>query len=309
MKAPGPTERGSLLIVTLWVVIILGALAVAIGRQLSVELRITRYRLAREQVRAMARSGIYFAMQTVQEDTIGVDAPREAWAAPQAVSLSPGHHLLVVVSDEERKLSLNDASLEQLDRLTGSAEIAQTVVDYRDAADPTEDRATDAPPYYAKNGPIGVPEELGDLPGMTLEFYELLREYTTPYVATGTRVNLNTATPEVLRALGLTETAIGAITQYRNGSDGPDAHEQDGVFEQAGLPILQTLKDHAGVDLTGTPDGNVLISNAIGVGSGTFTVVSEASTERPAVRARVEAVIRRGEGGAAFPRIVAWREG
>ena len=43
---------------TLWLVTILSVLAVAIARYLSLEVRLTKYRLAREQAQALARSGI-----------------------------------------------------------------------------------------------------------------------------------------------------------------------------------------------------------------------------------------------------------
>jgi hypothetical protein len=54
-----------------------------------------------------------------------------------------------------------------------------------------------------------------------------------------------------------------------------------------------------------------LSSNAFGVSSGTFTVVSEGLIEHPAVRVRVEAVVRRTACGPGQPEpcLIAWREG
>jgi DNA uptake protein ComE-like DNA-binding protein len=216
----------------------------------------------------------------------------------------------ISVTDEDRKLHLNSASKDQLFRLTGAEAIAQAIIDARDEPDPAEERPSDTPPYVAKNGSFVAPEELHDLPGMTREAYDTLLTHTSPYTEANEALNLNTVTPEVLRALGVSETAIQVITQFRDGPDGPEAHEQDGVFEEGGLSVLQTLKDRQGMDLTGTDDGNLLTTNAFGVSSQTFTVVSEGVVERPPVHVRVEAVVRRAScnEGQVPPCIIAWRE-
>ena len=170
------SNLGSLLIMTLAVVIILGALVVAIGRYLSLELRVTKYRAAREQAQTLARGGVYLAMALIQQDEPTVDWIGEAWATPQATSPTAGHQLTITVTDEERKLNINSANHEQLEQLTGSAELAQAIVDYVDpAADPAEDRPAETPPYFAKNGPVDVLEELTDLSPMDDELYRVLR--------------------------------------------------------------------------------------------------------------------------------------
>ena len=59
---------GSLLIITLWLVTILSVLAIAVARYLSVEVRLTKHRLASEEAKALARSGVYLAMQRLTQD-------------------------------------------------------------------------------------------------------------------------------------------------------------------------------------------------------------------------------------------------
>lgn len=339
-------RSGSLLIISLWLVAILSVLAVAIARQLSLDVRLTTYRLARGEAEALARSGVYLAMQRIARDGDEPDGKRYDWlgddwavfpgpppagagAGPQPdpdadpswwVVPFPGEarpagrftgELRVRIADEARRLPVNRASAEQLTRLTGEAALAQAILDARDEPDAAEDRPGDTPPYFAKNAPFVAPEELAELPGVTPEMYETLRASTSPYLSTAEAMNINTVSPEALRAVGLGEGAVELIVQFRDGPDGPQAHEQDGIFTEAGLAILQTLKDHAGVDLTGTDDGNLLITDQFGVSSEVFTVVSEGVVERPAVQARVEAVIRRAGcgGGGAGPCLLAWREG
>jgi general secretion pathway protein K len=308
-----------LLIVTLWLVTILSVLAVAIGRYLSLGVKMTRYRLAREQARTLARSGAYLAMQRLADDGTEADGHTYDWDGDEWADV-PGvaadgrgplrGRLAVRITDEERKLNLNAAATDQLAALAEDAALAQAVIDARDEPEAAEDRPSTQPPYFAKNGPFAAPEELADLPGMTPQAYDALRASTSPYVGAGATLNINTAAPEVLRALGLTEATVQMIIRFREGPDGPKEHGQDGLFTEAGMRIVQTLKDHEGVDLTGTPDGNLLSGPTVGVASQTFTISAEGVIERPAVRARVEAVVRRAScpEGAPAPCIIAWRE-
>ncbi len=314
-------HNGSLLILTLWLVTILSVLAVAIGRYLSLEVRLAKYRKAKEQAAALARSGVYLAMQRVVRDAAAPEAGGRAydwmgdeWAAPEAIATQDegsgaGGQLTVAIADEAGKLPLNTADQEQLARLTGDELLAQRLVDARDPPDAPEDAPERTPPYFAKNAPFVAPEEVSDVPDMTPPLYDVLTTQTSPYAPAAEPMNLNTVSSEVLRAVGLSERAVQLVLQYREGPDGPDAHEQDGVFQEGGVAILQTLKDQQGVDLTGTADGNRLISSLFDVSSQTFTVVSEATLARPSVRVRVTAVIRRAGCPDNQPVcLVAWRE-
>ena len=328
-------REGSLLIVTLWLVTLLSVLAVAIGRYLSLSVKMARFRLAREEARSMARGGIYLAMQRLAEDA--PEAPPQAydwegddWAAPAHdaeapdsdpsvwVIAGPGAgggsgfegRVSVRITDEERKLNLNAATFEELAAIAGDQVLAQEIVDARDDADPAEDRPTSEPPYAAKNGPFEALEELADLPGMSADAYQALAASTSPYFTAGAAVNINTVSAEALRALGVTESTIQMIMRFREGPDGSQEHAQDGIFGEQGLAILQRLKDGQGVDLTGTPDGNLLSGPTFGVASQTFLISAEGAVDHPAVRARIQAIVRRTACPDRMPApcIVAWRE-
>ncbi len=329
-------RTGSLLIMTLWMVAVLTVLSVSIARHLSLEIRLTKNRLALEQARILARSGVYLAMQRLSLDQQESDGLSYDWLGDDWAYIPPTHpdddptrwvvpfpadggttevrfagHLTVQISDEERKLPLNTATPAILLALTGNAEMAQAIVDAFDEPDPAEDRPDDSPPYFAKNGPFVRHEELLDLPDMTNEVYDVLRAATSPHLLETEPMNINTVTPEVLRAMGVTESTIDAVTLFRDGPDGPTQHALDGVFTQAGVTILETLTNAIGVDLAGTDDGTLLSSNAFNVSSNVFTVTAEGRIARPPVRVRLEAVIRRtacGEGRPA-PCIIAWKEG
>ncbi len=119
-------------------------------------------------------------------------------------------------------------------------------------------------------------------------------------MVSGTPANLNTLTPEALQLLGVSLPAIQLITQFRDGPDGPDAHEADGYFTPA--TMIDTLRS-LGVDDTD-------INHVLGLGdaSQTFRVVAEAVVERSSGHARVETIVRRVHGGTEYPRIIAWRQ-
>ena len=299
-------RRGSLLIITLWLVIILGALATAVARYLSVEVQLTKYRVARQEARALARSGIYLAMNLLQEDpTPQYDWRGDAWAQPLSITPAIGQQVSLVITDEERKINLNTATALHLSQLLGQADLAQTLVDYHDPSDPAEDRLTDDPPYYAKNDRIVVLEEVSDVPGMEPGLYETLLAQATPHTevgAAGGPLNINTVTPEVLETVGIRPQTIEAIVQFRDSPNGP--------FQEAGLMLAETLQAQ-GLVLDDETERNLLVSDLFRVSSRVFTVVSEAVVERPAVRVRIQAAIQRpAEGsGISVPQVIAWREG
>jgi len=293
-------SRGSLLIITLWLVTILGALSVAVARYLSTEVRLTRYRLARHEARELARSGVYLALTVIQQDpTPTEDWSGEPWAAPQAVSPASGQRLTVTITDEERKLNVNTATSTQLSSLLGDDTLAQAIVDYVDAPDPTEDRLTDNPPYYAKNSSITVLDELNDVPGMETESYETLTSFTTPFTpptAAGGPLNLNTVMPEVLEAVGVPSATVQTIVQYRSGAE---------HFVQAGAALIALLESQGLV--LDDAQRTLLASALFTVGSQLFLVVSEGVLESPNVRVRVQAVIQRSTDTSP-PKIISWRE-
>ena len=312
MRQTARLQSGSLLIITLWLVTILSMLAIAIARYLSLEVRVTKYQIAREQAAALARSGVYLVMRRLAADAATGEPEGKAydWAGDDWAE-DPGvaDGTTVRVQDENGRLSLNGISAEALDRLAIPAALAQAIVDARDAPDPAEDRPHWDPPYFAKNGFFAAPEELRDLPEMTPEAYNTIRGSTTPYATPEEPLNINTVSPEVMRLVGLSEQAVQLVTQFREGGDGPEAHAEDGVFTDAGLGITKTLTDHGGVNFDGTPDGALLTGNRFGVSSTVFTIIAESRLARPTVRVRLEAVVRRaGCPDGAGPCVVAWRQ-
>ena len=64
-----------------------------------------------------------------RQDDGGLDWAGDDWASPQAIAPVTGQRVVVTLADEDRKLPLNGATVEQLERLTGSAALAQTIIE------------------------------------------------------------------------------------------------------------------------------------------------------------------------------------
>jgi len=323
MRAAYGTTRGSLLVITLWIMVILGVLAVAVGRQLSMEVRLMKYRRALDQARGLARSGVLLAMARLQDDAKqaeafdwlqddwatfpapGPEASAAVWVVPVPTGArdasSSGGRVEIEIRDEERKLDINTASAAVLGPLIGSPSLAQAIVDYRDQdSDGASESPVETPPYYyPKNGPIIVLEELRDLPDMTADVFDKLQRATfaVPQSGPTTAVNINTASRDVLQAAGLT-TLADIIVQFRD----------QGHYFTSLSPDVKT--ESPAVPPPFDP-GNAEFQNArgrLGVASQLFTVSVTSYVAAPPVRQHLEAVIRRTQGGTEPPRIIAWRE-
>ena len=81
---------------TLWLVTILSVLAVAIGRYLSLGVKMAGYRLAREQAVTLARGGVYLAMQRLADDPPEAEGQAYDWEGDEWAAKIPGATLEVI---------------------------------------------------------------------------------------------------------------------------------------------------------------------------------------------------------------------
>lgn len=314
------TRSGSLLVITLWVVTILSVLAIAIARYLSVEVRLTKHRLAREQAKALARSGVYLVMQRLAHDADPQKLPQpyeaydwlgDGWALPQE-DLPVAHGRITVrsVVDEERLLNLNAATKEQIASLTGSSPAATAILAYRDA-NTSGETPVDEPPYFQKNTPIKAMEELADIP----EIDDAARAQVQPLTAVATdpavppAINVNTVEEDVLVALGgpttgdqSTASVVDRVIASRPGVDGNYGTADDCVVTDP-AEAANRLAECAQID------PNLLIElfskATVAVSSSVFRIQVEATAGSPPVRQRIDAIVKRAPDGG---QILAWRE-
>jgi len=341
------STRGSLLVVTLWMITILSILAVAIGRYLSIEVRLTKYRLAREQAQALAHSGVYLAQQRLADD-IDQDAPihdtydwlGDDWAvvsgndstdpSPWIVQVSAASSLpgraAIRITDEERKMNLNTMKFDAQDpptdpfftgliSLVGSAELATRIVDYIDA---DETRADDPSGQAPENDSSTQPPYVAK--NASLVAYEELWDIPgmTEEAFTALREHTSIHYPKETAKLNLNTVEPTVLVTLGFPSDKIEAlkrcREEGDVFDDT-----QNLVPKAGQCMAGleTREENILRNN-FGIESHAFTVVSEGivslsrgRTPPTEVHVRVDAVIQRKEcpEGLPSPCILAWREG
>ena len=198
------------------------------------------------------------------------------------------------LADESARLGLNSTGIDRLARLLDGlgVEAAQrdVIVDsLQDWRDPDElhrlhgaesDFYLALPvPYRARNGPVQDAAELRQVRGVTPELYRGttdrpgLGDLVT--AAPVSAVNLNTAPPLVLRALGLSEAEIADVLQTR-----------------VRAPYATVPGRFAG--------------RGLAVGSAVFRIEAEGRTA--GARRRVVAVVQRGRPTAPLePTIVSWR--
>jgi len=270
------SERGSLLILALWSLSLFAVFAVSIGYSARARASLLARLETADRLLTIGACGIERARDAVLEDlTPDLDTLTDSWTGGTFFrSISAGDGFFTVfyevpdpkgktpaavrygALDAESRLNLNTADAGSIARLLqevttlGSdeaAELAQCIVDWRDQDSQFqhpnygfEDSEYDdlSEPYACKDAPIGAPEELLLIKGMKRDIFNKMRPFVT-FWGTGS-VNLNTAPPETLLALGLSRGAVAKVLAFRAGADGLAGTADDEIFAQAGT-ILSAM--------------------------------------------------------------------
>ena len=194
MKFPSRSrrsERGSVLIVVLWISFGLVTLALYFANSMGMELRAADNRLAGlEAEQAIAGAVRYASMVITNGTTPGTLPDPEAyqradvpvgdaafWFIGRNDQQRNRDQVYFGLVDEASKLNLNTATLTQLQLLPRmTPELAAAIVDWRDSnSEVTTGGAEDEiyqrlnPAYHCKNGPFDTVEELRLVYGMTME--------------------------------------------------------------------------------------------------------------------------------------------
>lgn len=236
-------NAGQMLVVVLWA---MGLVSLAVGSVTvwsSHELRLGQMPLAMVHTRAIAQAGVQQAIALLNTDDPAVDHETESWATGEdgegqhifedipvgAGTFSVGYVVddgqwQIGLIDEERKLNVNRmdvATPQALEQLVASletagsrpaADLAAAIADWRD--EPIGSWCDEQQlGYPCHNGSFESVEELRLVPGMTPELFAALEPYVTVYGSGA--VNVNTADPKVLRAVGVSEPLLDVILQQR----------------------------------------------------------------------------------------------
>lgn len=187
----GAPRRGAVLVMAIWVILILAALALVFARAMRVELTAAGNRVAAEQAAAVARAAEQYALAVVG----GADGDAvDVMAAPaEAVAVGEGGYFWILrpslgssgggdarsyefgIVDEAAKLNLNAADALDLADLPGVGnDLAFAITDWRDEDTELSTGGAESSyylalqqPYKCKNAPIESVEELRLLRGVT----------------------------------------------------------------------------------------------------------------------------------------------
>jgi DNA uptake protein ComE-like DNA-binding protein len=179
-------RRGTVLIVALFVLVAVTFVALTLAREARVELQVAARAKDEVIARALVDSAVDRALAALKADDTPEDTLRDLWRDDETnlrgQELGAGKYWIFFgepdpgdgrerkygMRDEASKLNVNTATREQLLMLPGmTADIADSIIDWRDADDDQGEQGAEAPYYNAlspgyapKNGPIESLEEL-----------------------------------------------------------------------------------------------------------------------------------------------------
>lgn len=216
-------ERGVALLLALLTMVLLAVVVTEFTFSTQVQYRRAAMWLAGRQAALIAEGGIALASEVLHQDTLfgNTDALSDIWAR-ELPPIDTGAGLLSVrIEDEQAKLNLNALATGSLSpagrrfqhllgRLDLDPSLASSLADWVDRnRDPgpgplaaeSEWYSSARPPYEPRNGPMRSYAELALVRGFTPQVIARLRRYVTVLPQADVKVNVNTAPPEVLRAM------------------------------------------------------------------------------------------------------------
>ncbi len=237
-------DRGSILILTLFVLCLLTVFCVQLSYGVRQKLALVSRLETRQKLRLAADAGIKIGIAVVREEEAPVDLTfrygegtfsRETEGTTTAARYYYSDDFCEVraaIEDESGKININKADSKVMGDLfqnvadlgeRSATELAFCIIDWRDtnsayghpqygAEDSDYDRLPF--PYEAKDAEFEVLEELRFVKGMTDEIFDAAEGYLTVY-GTG-KININTTSIEVLLALGLSEELADKIASFRD---------------------------------------------------------------------------------------------
>lgn len=268
-------NRGSILILVLWSLSLLTIFALYLGFGARQKIVMVKLMDTRRRLHFIAEAGVKQAILELKkrDKTIKVDALSDPWSNSigkfKDVRLGTGRftvsyvHLDIKsgarlvrygITDEERKININKAPRKVvrnlfevigLDKMEAQS-LSAAIVDWRDkdselsvplgSAEDRYYRNLDKP-YEAKDDDFEILEELLLVRDMTREIFDKIKDFITIY-GEG-KININTASAEVLLAFGVRRSVVDKILSFRHGKDEIEATPDDNVFYSAASVISE----------------------------------------------------------------------
>ena len=308
-------DRGAVLLVVLWVMLAMSLLALSFSASIRTEVEAARNVVVQKQSHYLARAGVEYAVYKILESQLafaqsqqlikqGLESLPQVWTGTVNLQLD-GHSAEIEVIDETGKISLNAAPSHLIYNLlitvgvtAGDADvITDSIEDWRDPDEFYRDNGAESDwyqllekPYWAKNGPFDVPEELMLVRGITPEIYYGrkglapngerveyygLQNYFTVFTKVN-RINVNSAPLPVLAAVpGLEYEDAMLVVALR---------EQTPIVD-----VTQVMEMISGLPTDTTSYLSTLRSSV-------YTLISTGRVQGSEVVSRIRAVVRVGTG-------------
>ncbi|MFH1282902.1 MAG: hypothetical protein ABII27_04480 [bacterium] len=281
-------NKGSILILTLWIMAILSLLAINIAGSMSYELYITGRFIDSIKSFQILQAGIRKAALLTRIDDDTADSLKDIWSnnPKEFKKIQVGEGYLTIsrknsgetedivygLIDESRKLNINTASKEILKSVDGLEEIhVHSIIDWRDEDDLSLPMGAENSyyeslpnPYKCKNSPFESLDELLLVRGFSPELLSKVKDKLT--VFSSGQININTCTFETLKSIGLDDNTIQIVIDYRNGNDAEEGTEDDRIFTNPKLILSELLTEYQlsegeSAQITGIIDKNILCAN------------------------------------------------
>lgn len=202
-------SKGSLLVISIWMLVIFSIFAVGLYKILLSQIRISQRLEHFILSQYAARSICLYAGLELGRDETNYDTLYELNTQREG-DLDLLHYTYTFM-DEESKININSMPQEVLERLPGvNEDIAEAIA------------KSSLKPFYLKEVILLLDE-------IDQDTFSQFSQFITIY-GNGA-VNINTASREVLAALGLEDSLVDIVISFRAGPDREEGTEDDGVFE------------------------------------------------------------------------------
>jgi type II secretory pathway component PulK len=178
-------QSGTVLIVTIWIMLVLAGLALVFARSMRVSAAVSANQVASLEAESIAAGALEYVVAKIDEQkqaqtTTSLTSTSQTADLYEAMPVGQGYFWVLQsnleddreyrygLTDEAGKIDLNTASLEMLQKLPGmTAELAASIIDWRDTdSDITAGGAEDEyyllqpAPYHCKNAPLETVDEI-----------------------------------------------------------------------------------------------------------------------------------------------------
>ncbi len=216
-------NSASILLIAVWVLVFFSILAVALYKIIPAQIMLTTRIKGSILSEYAAKSCLLLAKTDRIQSALPYDT-LYGLRSKHKKELGQAQCVYYAV-DEDSKININTAPADVLARLPGIDMDMATAI------------------TGSKWRPFKIKEELFLIEDMTPEIYDKIKDLVT--VDSQGQININTAGPEVLSAIGFDDDLIGVIKEFRAGEDGIEGTQDDGIFDDPST-IIDKLSSLSG---------------------------------------------------------------